>query len=71
MQYDNMVAIITGFYREIQTILRKKRNKVRTRCTEEVMTKQNPAKQIIGERKKQYRLSHDHLGFLHPHTLIS
>lgn len=30
IQYDNTVAIITGFYREIQTILRKKRKKVRT-----------------------------------------
>ena len=66
-----MVAIITGFYREIQTILRKKRKKVRTRCPEEVMTKQEPTKQIIGERKKQYILSHDHFSFLHPHTLIS
>ena len=48
-----MVAIITGFYREMQTILRKKRKKVRTRCPEEVMTKQEPAKQIIGEREKK------------------
>ena len=39
-----MVAIITGFYRERQTILRKKRKKVRTICPEEVMTKQVPAK---------------------------
>lgn len=39
-----MIAIITGFYREIQTILRKKRKKVRTILPEEVMTKQAPAK---------------------------
>lgn len=65
-----MVAIITGFYREMQTILRKKRKKVRTRCPEEAMTKQEPAKQIIGEREKKVQ-SHDHFSFLHPHTLIS